>query len=471
MADYNATVILDKIREEQAELLTPTSQSLNAGSELDTDPPVDDGTVIEVKVDIKTIADLMPLADDISTGAQALEQRHTELAYLREDINVARGMNQSLAAEAISIMPDFGMNRPLSHYSRHVSNTRYTAALEEIDAVMLADAMTYLETLDRRFQTINKIGTDFAEKGIDRWESARAAVPEFANKVSNAISVLAAGGYVWSDQELIDTTVNRLDEFTAPAVKAYLTTHLYTNTGALQAIAQKGPYWRMGQEIPMYMDMFADHLSSWDTVLDSYCHDLEGSETIPKCEIPTLGAFNLPNGSSTKPIDLGAAYWQSEADAMVYKKPGDISTILSVLSNVADSVQYASTPDVIARMRNIGAVMESRRGTLASLRRILGQTPSSADIFPAMVTDIVRLATALTNDYLAYFNFLTAAVAYEDHMIAEVNKMCHSVLVVVDTIDGELLNRPRAAYTFQVEFLDKWKTLRDELRKTVEYLY
>lgn len=127
-----------------------SDESLNAGAVL-PDAPIGDVLTNEIEADPSVIMEMIPKLEE---GQVTTESNYNALSYLRDDLIASRGMTQSIAAEAIAIIPNFGRKKPVTFYSKHPSNTGWTAALEEIDENMASDVIGQLKMLVNRIDNM-----------------------------------------------------------------------------------------------------------------------------------------------------------------------------------------------------------------------------------------------------------------------------------------------------------------------------
>lgn len=80
---------------------------------------------------------------DGGTPAVANEGHYQQLSYLRDDLRNKRGMDRSIANEAMVLIPGFGKGKPVNHYSAFPSQTGYQASMEEIAGAMTDQLVTF----------------------------------------------------------------------------------------------------------------------------------------------------------------------------------------------------------------------------------------------------------------------------------------------------------------------------------------
>lgn len=160
--------------------------------------------------------------DLISTACESLEVQLRDLELLKQSIVGQKGMNQSIALEAESLMPGFiNEDRPIGFFTKHPSKTLLNAALEEVEektgGIVEKIKNFVIEMIKKIVDWFKGVIAAVQKKGVTTEENtkllahAKQEVPQMAT---------AFLGYEKETQEVINKAKERARVLAAQAAEA-----------------------------------------------------------------------------------------------------------------------------------------------------------------------------------------------------------------------------------------------------------
>jgi len=440
---------------------TGFEDSLNFGSEI----PEDD-LVTEVPVDPSVIADLLPEQDEIQVQASALESRHNEWSYLRDDIINARGMNQALATEAIALKPNFGNNRPIGYYSRHTSLTRYTTVLEEIDQTMQSDLVRYLENTKERLNRLDDVAVKFTPEMKDNWVNLTSNLAAFGTHFSDAVKLLNEKGEAWIDADVVAKAGENREEYVANSLKNCFT----QPAGLLSALVDKDIYYILGQHFSDYLDLLVAHCNAWDNSVEAYIEDVKnaGNNAIPKFNAPEELSIKLPDGSMVKYSELADRLRNEGNNAKTYSSRRETPlTVDNYLFAASAAAQYSGIEGVIDRFNTLKDRIPDYRGMITKLTDLVADYDRFSDQLVLLNEEVNGFATKLFDVYQCFVYIVDEIGNYINDFKSQLLKLIGLVLLLVETKNTELNQMTDPALQDGAPYLPSWNELQAKMMAAV----
>lgn len=363
MADVNTTDILSAAYNQAIDTAAPTDQSLNAGAML-PDEPIPDVLTNEVEADAAVVMDMLPKLN-AEPAVPANESIFNALGYLRSDLTNQRGMSQSIATEAIALLPNFGQGRPVNFYSRHPSPTGYKMALEEIDAGMQSDLAAQLAA---QLNVLHNVVLKTDSYVVEDFDFKRRA-----DQVSMQASILAEfqgtatqNGFQWDDAAYRTATVDGTR----------------TSVPPILAIASKAPasfaamddYYLVHLDAPAMLEMMGTYMGRWTQAFDQALTSIASDADVVASEPELVKVFSGAT-RKTVTIDKIADLFLAAEDKIA---PAPEHTTLQWVVNVANAAQQACTETIFARSKSYRAVVEELAKTLGKVADVLLSSDADA---------------------------------------------------------------------------------------------
>lgn len=440
---------------------TGFEDSLNFGADI----PEDD-LVTEVSVDPNVIADLLPEQDEIQVQASALESRHNEWSYLRDDIINARGMNQSLATEAIALKPDFGNNRPIAYYSRHTSLTRYTTVLEEIDQTMQSDLVRYLENTKERLNRLEDIAVKFTPEVKEDWTDLAGNLAAFGTHFSDAIKLLDEKGETWIDADVVNKASENREEYVTAALKNCFT----QPAGFLTAIVDKSLCYTLGQDFVNYLDLLVAHCDMWQDAVEAYIEEVKNARgnTIPKFNTPEELSFSIADGSSVKYSDLSTRLRNESQSAKNYTSSREVPlTADNYLFAASSAAQFSGIESLIDRFAVLNDKIPEYRELIGKLIDVVADYDRFSDQLVNLTEEVNAFTTKLFDVYQCFVSIVDEMGNYIFDFKKHLLKLIGLVLLLVETKSAELNQLTDPSLQDGAPYLPSWNELQAKMMAAV----
>ena len=381
MADIDATAILAAAQHQGAIDAAPTDESLNAGSFLPSEP-VGDVLCNEIVADVSVIAEMIP---ELNAELPVTESMYMALSYLRDDLTSQRGMNRVLATEAISLIPNFGRNKPVSYYSKHTSITGLDAALEELDAEGANDVLNQLHgivaNLDRQSVTpgINHLvnNLDFSRSAGQACMSAD-VFKQFQKNTEDA-------GFKFADKTFQGCAIDP-SQGDVPGI-------LQLPLPVAVSFAEMDDYYMVHLQAPAMLEVMMRNLTEWKAAFTDYLTGLQNTEgSKVNAYIVKSPSVTLANGKTVS-IDNIADVFRSAADKIDAGQDVKYATadLVTMISNAADE---AKVDDIISRAKSYNALCAELSDVVQALADYVSDYPRGSDQLTFVTDGAYKLASA-----------------------------------------------------------------------------
>lgn len=381
MAEVNTTAAVQQLAQNNPDNQIITDESLNAGSLLPSEPvvPTPDVLTTEIKVAKSAIADLIPVeGDEVSQQVSAIDARHVELSYLRDDIVSSDGMSQKLAAEAIAIKPTFGRNRSLAYYSKHPSQTMFQASLEEIDQTIQDDVVVQLGLItgqlnDHLQKPIGMLGSETFD-----WMAYRNALLAVEGEFVTFVGLMHEQEYNWDEQALCSDEIS-------PDHTAYL--------AVAQSLAHRSDFYISYLHLPAALEMHTRQLVGWKDALNSTLEQLKAtSGKAIKFVSPAEEKVSLFSDKPIKLSQLGETLQTLHDEGQAYK--GETFTVDQLLKHLGDVALEAPIGEIVTRIRAVSCAAQELIAAVSELASYV----KSFDRYSADLTFVTDTAHSIAKE-------------------------------------------------------------------------
>lgn len=373
MADpINATAILAQAQAQAVQDAAPTDQSLNAGTFL-PDEPIPDVLTNEVEADASTIRDALTKLNDEQEVAQ--ESNYNALSYLRDDLLVKHGISQSLAAEAMQLIPNFGKGRPLNYYSKHPSQTGYRMALEEIDQAMAGDVA---DQLKEQAQMLDAGPADQGEIGfLEKLDFKRRAdqvsmqgyiLRDFIEKATN-------NGFNWDDTCFQGCTIDPSQNTSVPLT-------LSVDRNVAYSFGNMDDYYMTHLQGPTLVELMTSYMAAWKQAFEDQLAAMQAGDVKRAVQLPEATKVTL-HGKTVSIEDAYQVFRDNyEAAATAFDNP----TTQEWVNKVGNAAEQAKVVDIVVRLKDFYAIRAELMGVLQQAANVLEANPASSGGLQPLVT-------------------------------------------------------------------------------------
>lgn len=471
MTTYNLQALLqdDAAR---AGLVDLEEDSLNAGFELP-----EDTLSVEVPVDPKSVMELTTPPDEIAEQASALESRHTEWSYLRDDIIGARGMCTQFAQEAIAIKPTFGKGKPLGYYSRHISQTRYTHALEEIDQSMHQDLLTYLEQVKARLAGLSTLAGAVTEADGQEWNKLSDSISTLGLSFKDGIRILEEKGQKWEELPIIEAAAKAFSkdapESFTEGLRQDLAGYFMTTSGFGMAIVEQSELYNIVKDLPITFDVITAYCDEWNERISAYTLALQEAkaDNTPKFEPVQPFAVSLVNGTSSTLPELSTQLRKLFLAASTYQSARkEPLTVDNCLFAAATAAQFSNIGAVYAYHSLLATKFEAYTATVDALIEVVKTTGSNPDSQTFITTEVHTFATKLFEAVDAFHATLEQTQEIITVIRQHLRRLLGLTMVMVETKNTEVLASTDPTLLEDSGFLPSWQEAVEKMRESVAFL-
>jgi hypothetical protein len=390
MADIDATATLAAAMNQSVINGAPTDQSLNAGALLPSEP-IPDVLTNEVATDTSVIMEMIPKLNP--EEAAVAESLYVELSYLRDDLITQRGMNQKLATEAISVLPNFGKHKPVNWYSKHPSFTGYQASLEEIDKAMAGDLATQIQAQIIRLEQVSaNPGQDFLINTLD--------FKRRANKVSMLYYSLrdfqrlaTDAGFSWDDPLFQAVPA---DQTQTPIVADILK----ISRRVPYSFATMDAYYTAHLEAPAAIETMTTHLTQWKDAFDQHLAALKVSDSgRVSLTLPTTPTVAFGAGAKVTSVVNVADVFRSAEDKMVDPEATAMST-LRWIHQISNAAQESKVEVIVDRLKSYNEAAKALLGTLQEAASFIASYDSQSEKLTFVNDTLYKLTTEFAKSNL-----------------------------------------------------------------------
>jgi len=381
MADIDATAVLAAAQTDGAIASAPTDESLNAGSFLPSEP-IGDVLCNEIVADVSVIAEMIP---ELSAELPTTESMYVALSYLRDDMTSQRGMNQHLATEAISLIPNFGRNRPVGYYSKHTSMTGFEAALEELDAEGANDVVNQLHgivaNLDRQSVTP---GIDHLVSKLEFGRSAEQMAMSAA-VFKEFYQLSTKHGFTFDDKTFQGCAIDQ-SQGDVPGI-------LTLPRSTAVSFATMDDYYMVHLTAPALLEVMMLNLTEWKAAFTDYLTALqkEGGKKA-NAYVVKSPSISLANGKTVS-LDNFADVFRSAADKIDSEQELKYPT-LELTGLIANAALEAKVDDIINRAKTYNALCAEVSNTVQTLGDFISSEPRGSEDLTFVTDGAYKLASA-----------------------------------------------------------------------------
>jgi hypothetical protein len=416
MSFIDVTAALAKANGDNVVLAAPTDESLNAGAFL-PDEPVGDVLTNEVPGDPNVILDaLNKLNEPVAT-----ESIFNNLDYLRKDMLSQRGMNQKIATEAMTLLPNFGQGRPVNFYSRHVSPTGYSVALEEIEAGMQSDLLsTIAGQINRLESMVATPGNGFVLENLDFKRRADQVVNQGCLLEEFATTLTTRTAFQWDDATFRGCVVDPTQNTMVPAV-------LGIPVKVAHGFGEMDAYYTAHNDAPAMLEIMESYLKEWLDLFVGITDQLKQTDTKISSDTPkALTVYFGGGGKSTTLVNI-ADVFRSAADKVVDPDPSMLNT-LTLVKAVGNAAQQARVDDIMSRGKAFVEVATQVAAVLKGLSSALQSSPNAEHISAVhkLVGEFATASQALNAGYTEMLRWCvnaSIATSYAGTLAAKVGEV------------------------------------------------
>jgi hypothetical protein len=390
----------------------PEDQSLNADVPLpeDGNPDVLSSDIVG---DSATIIEGLKALNE--APVIATESHYAQLRYLRDDLLGKRGMDRELATEAIALIPSFGRNRPLNHYSTFPSHTGYTAALEEIDTAMQNDVVArytgqaaLVGSLKPSSQYLVD-NTKFADR-FDHFKILKENLERFKD-------VVTSKGFAWEDKIYQASAVDPTQFSAIPDI-------LKVSLRTLYSFIDMDDYYMTVVTAPLLLEQIGLYMQKWSEVLHSFMEKTDTAFDVKgriMLEIPAMQPVYDRQGKEVK-LEYIYDFFAAARDKC--KDPTDVYPTSIVNAKFNSAAEQANIDGIVTRL----TATLAKADELSGVMKQVGEWLKALDPVSPDTVFITEAASKLIS--LAAPNMVSLAKG-----IGQISVLVSNALVTLDYVN------------------------------------